>query len=618
MTLLRGPALLRRSVTLRLWGVQVWALAATWAAICVLQAVAVSAVGVVLRTAMRAPQVQDLVTGLPFNDVHAQIALELLGAAYDQRIGLSLPGGELLAQAFPDAIVDHATIGRPGWIGVAFSDWSSPVAVFTARLLATLLLISFGLALAMVLPRLPWTGRRSLGMQRFLAAAPLLVQAYGIAAVFSMAWQGDTGGGAILLMLATKLLDLDSQRVLLSLYGLGPVLSWLIDGLVVMVVYATALSIRAAARVLARRALHLPPPSAAPGMGRALAAFTAVSLVLMTTPLRARSGIEGDAQVVAAEALMPAAELMDHPGSLPPSKSQVVIAPTATGYEYRVNGERLVVRGIGYNVGHRRLPFDTRQRVLDRDFSLMHAAGFNTLLGWDSEEFDHTLMDAAARNGLGVVAPLVFPAEDVYRNPNLYAAAKARVRAWVLQLRNEPALRMWGLGNESFQVIRDDDEYLRMSFARFLVEMADYIHTLDPDHPVVYREAEDAWVGYLHAALSQGGPRPWFVYGMNIFRPRITEALADGPATYLGQPLLVSEFAPAGIRGRRQHDAYLQMWRAIRAFPDRVLGGFAYAWSQTGEEPLDTLFGITNVEGRPSSWVLRAFSEEFAREDNGD
>jgi hypothetical protein len=46
---------------------------------------------------------------------------------------------------------------------------------------------------------------------------------------------------------------------------------------------------------------------------------------------------------------------------------------------------------------------------------------------------------------------------------------------------------MWGLGNEVLHGIADVKSHRAQAFATFLVQAADRLHQLDPQHPVVYR-----------------------------------------------------------------------------------------------------------------------------------
>jgi hypothetical protein len=59
----------------------------------------------------------------------------------------------------------------------------------------------------------------------------------------------------------------------------------------------------------------------------------------------------------------------------------------------------------------------------------------------------------------------------------------------------------------------------------------DEVHRLNPHHPVVYRDAEDAHVGWLTEALrARPASRPWLVCGINAYTTRLDHILTAWPS----------------------------------------------------------------------------------------
>src|SRR6185295_15022315 len=119
-------------------------------------------------------------------------------------------------------------------------------------------------------------------------------------------------------------------------------------------------------------------------------------------------------------------------------------------------------------------------------------------------------------------------------------AFSAAVLAWVDQHRAHPAVRCWAVGNEVLQrsvapawcstAPSESQSAWATAWSSLLVEVADQIHARDPDHPVLYREAEDAYAPWLSRALiANAAPRPWLVYGVNAYTPRLAEILDGWP-----------------------------------------------------------------------------------------
>jgi hypothetical protein len=307
----------------------------------------------------------------------------------------------------------------------------------------------------------------------------------------------------------------------------------------------------------------------------------------------------------------------------------VVVSGSGYGYTYRVGGSRQVIRGMGYNPTYARLPADERAARYDRDFAAMRQAGVNTVLGWVTGEFDRLLLDRAQAHGLGVILPYDLDPELDYSSPGVRDAVGREVLDWVERYRDHPALRMWGLGNEvlhklvfpSWMKLRGDPlhEARAADFAAFYVDLIDEVHRIDPDHPVIYRDAEDTYLPRLREVLNKGGVRrPWFVYGINIYTPRLAEVIADWPNRGLDAALLISEFGPGGAGPRDRPRGYRDMWAMVRAQPSRVLGGAPYVWSTRGPEEVDRIFGLVDPDGRAVDGSLAMIGRLFRGEAAGE
>jgi beta-galactosidase/beta-glucuronidase len=162
-------------------------------------------------------------------------------------------------------------------------------------------------------------------------------------------------------------------------------------------------------------------------------------------------------------------------------------------YQLLVNGRPEVIKGMGLNTQYEsQLTPAERAARLEADMAALQAVGVNTVLGWDPAEFDEVLLDAAHRHGIGVVVPFHLDPELDYTDPAVRLALREEVLAWVARYRDHPALWMWGLGNEVLHKIVHPawvgpQDPLRernaQAFSAWLVETADAIHAVDPDHP---------------------------------------------------------------------------------------------------------------------------------------
>src|SRR5262249_15608753 len=201
--------------------------------------------------------------------------------------------------------------------------------------------------------------------------------------------------------------------------------------------------------------------------------------------------------------------------------------------------------------------------------------------------------------------------------PEVRLAVLRDVAAWVARYRDQPAIVMWGIGNEVTLEMSDEQ---RRAFAEFYVDLFELVRALDPTRPVVLREAEDVFAPYLAEAFArrQGiplepsptpspeappaevvppeaateppdeavrppeatrTPRPvivtpaGFVYGVNFYTDRIGPALTNWVEdTGLDAPLLVSEYAPAGMSRSQRPAGFERMHELIGAAGSRVVG----------------------------------------------
>lgn len=310
----------------------------------------------------------------------------------------------------------------------------------------------------------------------------------------------------------------------------------------------------------------------------------------------------------------PAATWSAQPGPTPTS-----VELGADGYAYRVAGRREVVRGMGYNPAIGALPPDARRQRIDADLGLMAASGVNTLIGWNPAVFDGLLLDQAHHHGIGVALPFDVDFTTDVRDTSTRRAFTGAVLAWVDQYRAHPAVRMWAIGNEVLQrsvppawcstpPSATQDAWAD-AWSTLLVEVADQIHARDPDHPVLYREAEDAYAPWLARALAASPvPRPWLVYGVNAYTPRLAEMLDTWPDRQIPTAVLVSELAPLNAPRGERADLFREIWHTIRARPGLVLGGAVYVWSTDGPEEVDRAFGLVDASGEPVDDALAAIA----------
>ena len=307
---------------------------------------------------------------------------------------------------------------------------------------------------------------------------------------------------------------------------------------------------------------------------------------------------------------------------------EVVQQPDGS-WQYVVDGTPETIHGVGYNPWYANLSPDQRASLYDRDFSAMHGSGINTIDGWFENQFDTVTLDAAARNGIGVLMPFELNQDLDYTDPTVRARILDGLSAYVEKYRDHPAVRMWAPGNENLHRIlyahwisqlNDPSARARAdAMAAFLPVVVDRIHELDPNHPVVYRDAEDLYLSWITKGFAQaGGERPWLVYGANVYTAqRMQEVISAWPKQWPGHALLITEFAPGGFTPSQRPLGFDQEWRVIRSRPDVVLGGLAYVWATNGPEDLDRVFGLVDPAGAPTDGSLATLRSAYLTDGGG-
>ncbi|MCX6022486.1 MAG: hypothetical protein NTZ05_12295 [Chloroflexi bacterium] len=301
--------------------------------------------------------------------------------------------------------------------------------------------------------------------------------------------------------------------------------------------------------------------------------------------------------------------------------SMVAVEQATDGtYRYIVNGAPQVIVGIGYNPIYRELPEMERSANYRRDFRLLCQAGVNHITGWDADKgyeqdkFDEVTLDLAQEYGIGVIMPMNLPPHGDYEDPLFLEGLRQQARAKIERFKLHPALRMWGVGNE---VLTEMPPEHYAAYALFYGELADLFHALDPNHPVIYREAEDTFIPELQGELGVFTPeRPWLLYGANAYTAELESILDRWPSHGLQRPLLVSEFGAEGDWPGGRSIGYLSMWRMIRAHSEYVLGGAPYVWTVAGPEPVDEKWGLMDVSSAPIDATFAQLSADWRRENN--
>ncbi len=176
--------------------------------------------------------------------------------------------------------------------------------------------------------------------------------------------------------------------------------------------------------------------------------------------------------------------------------NKVEVTGKLGSWQLMVNGKPFELKGAGVS-------FDYGSYGEDY-LAMAKEMGANTVRTWNYTPggIDRDYLDHAQKLGLYVASWMwLNPAKDEWKNisykegsPYLDICRK-RVRRWVEEIKDHPALIVWGVGNEVIFFSSSEEE--KIAFAKFLNELCQMIHEMDPNHPVVYASAFEKAFPYL-------------------------------------------------------------------------------------------------------------------------
>jgi hypothetical protein len=611
----------------------------------------------------------DALRSLPLDPIYTGAMLSTLGGIEPRGLALAGPIGQALYEWWPTTFDPPALVAHGSWASAIIAPGATLVSRWVCGVGADAVLVAIGLVAVRFARRgSPWLAVLGAIVQAQVAATHLIdlppelhdVEAAGVPFAIAMVTSGDVRGGPRVSQALAAL----PEHVRDVTLGLGLVALAYVPAIAAVLAY---LIVRTVVRARARpprwfrmrpprRSGYSAPPSrraslaglaALPSRVVRLAGLVTVGLIVAISPVgdltdaKTRFLDAPDSDDYVAEwqldsaAGVLASPVVSGPGGGivgvepgPPNSPTVqrepsVVSVTGSGYrfQYAVNGSPRIIRGIGYNVRYRHLGESERVGRLDRDFAKLRDAGVTTVFGWEPSEFDQTLLDAAQRHGLGVAPPFELDPYADYSDPFICDRITRDTLAWVRKYRDHPAIRMWAIGNEvlhklvypSWMPIRSDPawEERARAFARFYVKLIDQVHAVDPLHPVINRDAEDAYLTWLRDEMGGGERRRWFIYGVNSYTPRLSEIVARWPRHGWDVPLLVSEFAPGGMSPADRPSGFRSMWKMIRGANGWVIGGAVYAWTTDGPEEVDRVFGLVDAEGNPVDGSFAAIRDLY-------
>ena len=278
------------------------------------------------------------------------------------------------------------------------------------------------------------------------------------------------------------------------------------------------------------------------------------------------------------------------------SKSE--IRQTEEGYRLFVNGEPFYIQGAG-------LEFGSIPKLAEH--------GANSMRTWrtyNGQRSGKEVLDEAHANGLKVTMGIDVGRERLgfdYDDEEAVAAQLERIRGEVIELKDHPALIIWGIGNELNHHSHNPKVWDAVN------EISKMIHEIDPNHITTTSLAgmNKEYVDLVRERASDLDVLSVQMYAeIEILPQRIAESGWEGP-------LMVTEWgatgywevpstewgAPLENHSSLKADFYRSRYKkAIESQSKQVIGSYVFLWGQK-QERTPTWFGMFMPDGRETESI---------------
>ncbi len=311
-------------------------------------------------------------------------------------------------------------------------------------------------------------------------------------------------------------------------------------------------------------------------------------------------------------------------------------------FTWQVKGKPFYCKGICYNPEHDWrdgfLPLTRKQ--LEHDFQQIKEMGANTIRRYAPSIYDKNILKVAEEKELFVMYGFWFdPTIDYYKDTAAVIKYEKEVLAYVEQFKDKESIIGWNIGNETWGLLKKNfaNPYLslvRNAYLDFLERLAQKIHAIDPNRPVLASEEHEFYqLPSTLYAMRKHLPSVDVIGINSYFEPNIGSLNEMVYQFDTLRPYVVTEFGPKGYWSREFSDLmnqtyileesslakakwYEEQWEHyIQPHRGFNLGGFAFSWRDRYEGTA-TWYGITDYQGRlkPAYYYLKKSWKEDSQQ----
>ncbi|WP_405060027.1 discoidin domain-containing protein [Kribbella sp. NBC_01505] len=305
----------------------------------------------------------------------------------------------------------------------------------------------------------------------------------------------------------------------------------------------------------------------------------------------------------------------------PQGTGTVRIGGSQGNWQLLVNNTPWTVKGLTWGPP----PTEAAQRLPD-----LKAIGVNTVRTWGTDASSKPLFDAAAANGMRVVAgywlqpgggPGSGGCANYVTDTNYKTTMLGEIRRWTTEYKDNAGVLIWNVGNESVLGLQNcysgaELEQQRIAYATFVNDAAKAIHAIDPNHPVT---STDAWTG-AWPYYKQYSP-DLDLMAVNSYG-HVCQVKQDWINGGYNKPYILTEGGPAGEwevpndangvpnqpTDLQKRDGYLAAWNCITGHAGVALGATLFHYGSENDFGA-VWFNITPGNEKSLAWyaIRQAF-----------
>jgi len=293
-------------------------------------------------------------------------------------------------------------------------------------------------------------------------------------------------------------------------------------------------------------------------------------------------------------------------GSQNDSPSHVEIRKTDGKFQFYVNDQPFKVNGVGYGA---------------RDGStldILSQSGGNTIRTWGTRN-GKMLLDSAAKYDI-MIAMGIGMGQQLhgfdYEDGEAVAEQFERIKKEVLEFKDHPNILCWVVGNELNLLFDEQGNRIMVNPKTYAAvgQVADFIHDVDPNHPVTTTFAE-VRKDHIDIALEQCPQIDFLSLQVYTDLENIPELVTDAE---IAMPYAITEFGPKGHweMPSTEWGREIEETSTVKAagITERMhigftnnksglcLGGFAFLWGQK-QERTPTWYGTFLKSGEATERV---------------